>query len=84
MAAALRRGKKFDVNTVQKLKEGLEKQLFDERAPVIRATLTSRSLSEEELKKRDQVVATLIDRYGYCKHCALETMKYVSNLLMKE
>lgn len=84
VAAALRRGKKFDVNTVQKLKEGLEKQLFDERAPVIRATLTSRSLSEEELKKRDQVVATLIDRYGYCKHCALETMKYVSNLLMKE
>jgi len=84
VASSLLRGKKFDLNSIPKLKEGLEKQLFAERAPVIRATLTSRSLSEEEIKKKDQVMKNLIEKYGYCVYCSQELLKYVSNILARE
>jgi len=84
VASSLLRGKTFDITSIPKLKEGLEKQLFQERAPIIRATLTSRSLTEEEIKRRDQVMKTMIDKYGYCVHCSQEVLKYVSNILARE
>ncbi|MDI3298493.1 MAG: hypothetical protein QJR08_04920 [Bacillota bacterium] len=84
VAIADRRGERFDYTTHEKLRTALERQLFDERRDTIRLTVTSRNPDEEELKRINQVVETLIQREGYCATCANELLKYVSSLLSRE
>ena len=84
VAMAHRRGEKFDYTTHEKLKEAIEKQLFEERRDTIKLTISSRSPDTEQLKKLNEVVATLVAREGYCDECANELLKYVSSLLARE
>jgi len=84
VAMANRRGEKFDYTTHEKLKEAIEKQLFEERRDTIKLTITSRSPDTEELLKLNEVVETLVTREGYCPDCANELLKYVSSLLARE
>jgi len=64
-----------------KLKEALEKQLFDERQDVIRLTVSNRNPDEESLKRINVVVGTLIEKHGYTADSANQLLKYVSSLL---
>jgi serine protein kinase len=84
VAMAQRRGEKFDYTTHEKLKEAIEKQMFEERRDTIKLTITSRSPDTEQLRKLNEVVDTLVIREGYCSECANELLKYVSSLLARE
>ena len=66
-----------------KLREALEKQLFDERQDVIRLTVSSRNPDEEELKRVNVVVATLCDKHGYTAESANKLLRYVSSLMAR-
>jgi serine protein kinase len=84
VAMAHRRGEQFDYTTHDKLKDAIEKQLFEERRDTIKLTITSRNPDTEHLRKLNEVVETLVAREGYCPECANELLKYVSSLLARE
>jgi serine protein kinase len=84
VAMANRRGERFDYTTHEKLKEAIEKQLFEERRDTIKLTIASRSPDTEQLRKLNEVIETLVTREGYCSDCANELLKYVSSLLARE
>jgi len=84
VAMSHRRGETFDYTTHEKLKEAIEKQLFEERRDTIKLTISSRSPDTEQIRKLNEVVETLINREGYCAECANELLKYVSSLLARE
>jgi serine protein kinase len=84
VAMAHRHGQKFDYTSHDKLKEAIEKQLFEERRDTIKLTITSRNPDSEQLRKLNEVVDTLVEREGYCPSCANELLKYVSSLLARE
>jgi serine protein kinase len=84
VAMANRHGEKFDYTTHDKLKEAIEKQLFEERRDTIKLTIASRSPDTEQLRKLNEVIETLVTREGYCSDCANELLKYVSSLLARE
>ena len=79
-----RRREKFDYTTHEKLKEAIERQLFEERRDTIKLTISARSPDTEQVRKLNDVVETLIAREGYCSECANELLKYVSSLLARE
>lgn len=74
-------GVSFDYKSHVRLKEALEKQLFDERSDVIRITVSSRNPDEESLKKINQVVETLVDKHGYSVESANQLLRYVNSLM---
>src|SRR6266581_170322 len=84
VAMANRHGEQFDYTTHEKLKEAIEKQLFEERRDTIKLTIASRSPDTEQLRKLNEVIETLVTREGYCSDCANELLKYVSSLLARE
>jgi serine protein kinase len=84
VAMANRHGEKFDYTTHEKLKEAIEKQLFEERRDTIKLTIASRSPDTAQLRKLNEVIETLVTREGYCSECANELLKYVSSLLARE
>ncbi len=84
VAMAERRGEDFDYRTHDKLREAIEKQLFDERRDTIKLTVSSRNPDPEQLRRINEVVDTLVTREGYCPVCANELLKYVSSLLARE
>ncbi len=84
VAIAERAGEKFDYTKHEKLKEALEKQLFDERRDTIKLTVSTRNPDPEQLQKINEVIDTLVKKEGYCAECANELLKYVSSLLARE
>jgi serine protein kinase len=84
VAFAQRKGDGFDYKTHEKLREAIERQLFEERRDTIRLTVSTRNPDQEQLRKINEVVNTLTTREGYCIECANELLKYVSSLLSRE
>jgi serine protein kinase len=85
VGVAARRGDSFRYDSHARLREAIEKQLFEERKDLIKMTITSRTKRDpEELKRINQVVKTLCDKHGYIPESANELLKYVSSLMMRE
>ena len=84
VAIAERRGERFDYTSHEKLRDALERQLFEERRDTIKMTVSARNPDEEQLRRINQVVETLVSREGYCTDCANELLKYVSSLMARE
>lgn len=84
VAMAHRRGEKFDYTSHEPLKEAIEKQLFEERRDTIKLTISTRNPDNEQLRKINEVINTLVTREGYCTVCANELLKYVSSLMARE
>lgn len=66
-----------------KLKEALERQLFEERRDVIRMTISSRNPDEKELRKLNQVIDTLCEKYGYSAKSANQLLRYCNSIMAK-
>jgi len=85
VAAAERRGVKFNYQDHSRLREAIEKQLFEERRDTIKITITSRTNQDpEQLKRINQVVDTLVKNHGYIAESANELLKYVSSMMARE
>ncbi|QYR23146.1 PrkA family serine protein kinase [Paenibacillus sp. sptzw28] len=76
-----RRGRKFDYTSHEKLKEAIEKKLFEDLKDVVKITTSVKNPDENQLKRINDVSARLIEHHGYCAVCANELMKYVGSLL---
>ena len=84
-AIYLRKGEAFRYDTHSRLREAIEKQLFEERKDMIRMTITSRNKKDpEELKRINLVVKTLCDKYGYIPESANDLLQYVSSIMSRE
>lgn len=85
VGAALRRGEKFRYENHTRLREAIEKQLFEERREVIKMTITARTNQDpEQLKRINQVVDTLCKFHGYIPESANKLLEYVSSIMARE
>ncbi len=76
-------GGNYNYKEHPKLREALEKQLFDERQDVIRLTVSTRNPDEEELKRINVVINTLCEKHGYTAESANKLLRYVSSLMAR-
>jgi len=76
-----RKGKQFEYNSHQRLREAIQKKLFADLKDVVKITTTSKTPDESQLKKINEVIARLIDEYGYNSISANELLQYVGSLL---
>lgn len=73
----------YDYKSHAKLREALERQLFDERSDIIRLTVSARNPDPESLKKLNGVIATLVEQYGYSAESANQLLRYVNSLMSR-
>lgn len=76
-----RRGRKFDYNSHERLREAIERKLFADLKDVVKITTSTKTPDEHHLKKINEVIARLIDEHGYCPVCANELLRYTGSLL---
>ena len=81
ISAYARKGKRFDYNSHDRLREAIQKKLFADLKDVVKITTSSKTPDELQLKKVNEVVARLIDEHGYNSTSADELLRYVGSLL---
>lgn len=81
ISAYARKGKRFDYNSHERLREAIQKKLFADLKDVVKITTSTKTPDEHQLKKINDVVARLIDEYGYNSTSANELLRYVGSLL---
>lgn len=81
---AYKNGEKFTLDSHARLKEAMEKYLFEERRDVLRLVSSISRPDEEAQEKIAAVEERLIRDYGYDHHSAREALNYVTTLLSQE
>lgn len=81
ISAYARKGKRFDYNSHERLREAIQKKLFADLKDVVKITTSSKMPDESQLKKINEVVARLVDEHGYNPTSANELLQYVGSLL---
>lgn len=78
VASAALKSKKFDYTRHAGLKEGIQKQLFEERKGAIRMTVSTRNPDPDALKRLNEVIDRMCDKQGYTPEAANELLSYAS------
>ncbi|GIO24494.1 PrkA family serine protein kinase [Oceanobacillus sp. J11TS1] len=81
LSAYARKGKRFDYQSHERLREAIQKKLFADLKDVVKITTSSKTPNESQLKKINEVIARLIDEHGYNSVSANELLRYVGSLL---
>ncbi|TMN22236.1 PrkA family serine protein kinase [Lentibacillus cibarius] len=81
ISAYARKGKRFEYGSHERLREAIQKKLFADLKDVVKITTTSQTPDESQLKKINEVIARLIDEYGYNSVSANDLLRYVGSLL---
>ncbi|RKN74169.1 PrkA family serine protein kinase [Paenibacillus ginsengarvi] len=81
MSTYSRKGKRFDYNSHERLREAIEKKLFSDLKDIVKITTSTKTPDENQLKKINEVTKRLIEEHGYCPVCANEMLRYVGSLL---
>ncbi|MBU9713176.1 PrkA family serine protein kinase [Evansella tamaricis] len=81
ISAYARKGKRFDYNSHERLREAIQKKLFADLKDVVKITTSTKTPDENQLKKVNEVIARLIDEYGYNSTSANDLLRYVGSLL---
>ncbi|MDC3413620.1 PrkA family serine protein kinase [Aquibacillus sp. 3ASR75-11] len=81
ISAYARKGKKFDYQSHERLREAIQKKLFADLKDIVKITTSTKTPDEQQLKKMNEVIATLVDEYGYTSSSANELLRYVGSLL---
>jgi len=76
-----RKSRKFDYSSHNRLREAIEKKLFNDLKDIVKITTSTKTPDEKQLKKINEVTKQLIDEHGYCPACANELLRYVGSLL---
>ncbi|HET7616230.1 MAG TPA: protein prkA, partial [Bacillales bacterium] len=61
ISAYARKGKKFDYNSHERLREAIQKKLFADLKDVVKITTSTKTPDEQQLKKINEVIARLVD-----------------------
>jgi serine protein kinase len=81
ISAYARKGKRFDYNSHERLREAIQKKLFSDLKDIVKITTSAKTPDENQLKKVNEVIARLIDEHGYNSVSANELLRYVGSLL---
>lgn len=81
LSALARKGQRFDYYSHERLREAIQKKLFADLKDVVKITTSSKTPDETQLKKINEVIATLVDEHGYNTTSANELLQYVGSLL---
>lgn len=81
ISAYARKGKRFDYQSHERLREAIQKKLFADLKDVVKITTSTKTPDETQLKRINEVIARLVDEYGYNSTSANELLKYVGSLL---
>ena len=78
-----RKGKPFEYNSHERLKEAIEKKIFADLKDVVKITTSAKTPDPDQLRKINDVVDRLVKDHGYCHVCANELLTYVGTLLSR-
>ena len=78
-----RKGKPFEYNSHERLKEAIEKKIFADLKDVVKITTSAKTPDPDQLRKINEVVDRLVKDHGYCPVCANELLTYVGTLLAR-
>ncbi|MHA0856664.1 PrkA family serine protein kinase [Paenibacillus sp. CMAA1364] len=81
ISAYSRKGRKFEYNHHDRLREAIEKKLFVDLKDIVKITTSTKTPDANQLKRINEVSKRLIEDHGYCPTCANELLKYVGSLL---
>lgn len=81
ISAYSRKGRKFEYNHHDRLREAIEKKLFADLKDIVKITTSTKTPDENQLKRINEVSKRLIEEHGYCPVCANELLRYVGSLL---
>ncbi|MBB3108352.1 serine protein kinase [Paenibacillus phyllosphaerae] len=76
-----RKGKKFDYASHDRLREAIEKKLFNDLKDIVKITTSTKTPDEKQLKRINEVISRLVDEHGYTPASANELLRYVGSLL---
>ena len=78
-----RKGRQFEYNSHERLKEAIEKKIFADLKDVVKITTSTKTPDPDQLRRINEVVDRLIKEHGYCPVCANELLTYVGTLLSR-
>jgi len=78
-----RKGKPFEYNSHERLKEAIEKKIFADLKDVVKITTSVKTPDPDQLRRINEVVDRLVKEHGYCPVCANELLTYVGTLLSR-
>ena len=81
ISAYARKGKRFDYQSHERLREAIQKKLFADLKDVVKITTSTKTPDEQQLKRINEVIARLVDEHGYNPTSANELLQYVGSLL---
>ena len=78
-----RKGRSFEYNSHERLKEAIEKKIFADLKDVVKITTSVKTPDPDQLRRINEVVDRLVKDGGYCPVCANELLTYVGTLLSR-
>jgi len=78
-----RKGKAFEYNSHERLKEAIEKKIFADLKDVVKITTSTKTPDPDQLRRINEVIDRLVKEHGYCPVCANELLTYVGTLLSR-
>ncbi|HYY56048.1 MAG TPA: PrkA family serine protein kinase [Pyrinomonadaceae bacterium] len=78
-----RKGRSFEYNSHERLKEAIEKKIFADLKDVVKITTSAKTPDPDQLRRINEVVDRLVRDGGYCPVCANELLTYVGTLLSR-
>lgn len=78
-----RKGKTFEYDSHERLKEAIEKKIFSDLKDVVKITTSAKTPDPDQLRRINEVVDRLIRDHQYCPVCANELLTYVGTLLSR-
>lgn len=78
-----RKGKAFEYNSHERLKEAIEKKIFADLKDVVKITTSVKTPDADQLRRINEVIDRLVGEHGYCTVCANELLTYVGTLLSR-
>ena len=84
MFSKLRRGEQVDYTSYGPLREAVEQYLISSVKDIARIVTKSKSRDDDQRKRYNEMIQTLIDEYGYNEDSAEEILAYASNNLWRD
>jgi serine protein kinase len=78
-----RKGKAFEYNSHERLKEAIEKKIFADLKDVVKITTSAITPDADQLRRINEVIDRLVKDHGYCPVCANELLRHVGTLLSR-
>ncbi len=78
-----RKGKPFEYQSHERLKEAIEKKIFSDLKDVVKITTSAKTPDADQLRRINEVIDRLVTHHGYTVESANELLSYVGTLLSR-